>query len=284
MTPLFSSQVSPSMGEDLKALRAANEALKQENEDLHIALTTIAEHGDMIEALLNDTNVKLKTEIAERQRAETRLQNILDLISRQKDDLEIIVETIMQHGDVVDAQWREKLVKTAELANLDGLTQIANRRRFDQYLQEQWEQLAVSQDPLAMILGDIDYFKQYNDEYGHLGGDECLRRIALAMSACLRNPHDLLARYGGEEFVVILPNTDELGAYQAALRMQATLNFLAIPHPQSPIIPQVTMSFGIAVMIPQPHQSPLELIEEADQLLYRAKREGRNRIVSSGIV
>ncbi|MGL5034402.1 MAG: diguanylate cyclase [Microcystaceae cyanobacterium] len=270
--------------EDLQALLAENEALKQENEDLHIALTTIAEHGDMIESLLNNTNVKLKAEIAERQRAESRLQNILDLISRQKDDLEIIVETIMQHGDVVDAQWREKLVETAELINLDGLTQIANRRRFDQHLQDQWELLAITQEPLALVIGDIDHFKQYNDFYGHLGGDECLRRIALAMSACLRNPYDLFARYGGEEFVAILPNTNEVGGYQAALRMQATLNLLAIPHQRSPIVPQVTMSFGLAVMIPHPDRSSLELIAMADQHLYQAKRTGKNRIVSSGIV
>ena len=116
----------------LEQLRMENAALKQENQDLHITLTTITEHGDMIEALLNETSVKLRAEVNERKRAEAKLQSILNLISRQKEDLEIIVETIMEHGDVVDAQWRQKLYETAALVNLDGLTQIPNRRRFDQ--------------------------------------------------------------------------------------------------------------------------------------------------------
>ncbi|WLT38270.1 GGDEF domain-containing protein [Synechocystis sp. B12] len=195
--------------------------LQRENDDLHIALTTIAEHGDMIESLLNETNVKLRSEILERQRAEAKLQNILSLISREKEDLEIIVETIMQHGDVVDAQWRQKLGETAELLNLDSLTQVSNRRHFDLHLAQQWERAMDSQEAIALILCDIDHFKQFNDFYGHLSGDDCLRRIAKTLSATLRNPFDLFARYGGEEFGVILPQVTSEAAQQIAKRMQA---------------------------------------------------------------
>ncbi|WP_353672493.1 diguanylate cyclase [Synechocystis sp. LKSZ1] len=263
----------------IEKLEQENRALLQENQDLHIALSTIAEHGDMIEALLNDTNVKLKAEIAEKQRAEAKLQSLLSLISRQKEDLEIMVETIMQHGDVVDAQWREKLCETVELANLDALTQIANRRRFDDHLHEQWQTLGAEQQPLALILCDIDHFKQFNDFYGHLSGDDCLRRVAQALSASLRNPYDLFARYGGEEFAALLPYTDKAGAGHTAKRMQATLNLLEIPHHPSPIAGHVTMSFGIAITVPQATVDPLSLVAMADHCLYQAKQQGKNCIV-----
>ncbi|AGF53325.1 PleD gene product [Synechocystis sp. PCC 6803] len=252
--------------------------LQRENDDLHIALTTIAEHGDMIESLLNETNVKLRSEILERQRAEAKLQNILSLISREKEDLEIIVETIMQHGDVVDAQWRQKLGETAELLNLDSLTQVSNRRHFDLHLAQQWERAMDSQEAIALILCDIDHFKQFNDFYGHLSGDDCLRRIAKTLSATLRNPFDLFARYGGEEFGVILPQVTSEAAQQIAKRMQASLTMLEIPHHHSPTSEFVTMSFGIGRLYPQPGQLPLDLIAQADENLYKAKRQGRNCI------
>ncbi len=223
-------------------LQQENEKLQQENQDLHIALTTIAEHGDMIEALLNETNVKLKSEILERQRAEVKLQNLLNLIAREKEDLEIIVETIMQHGDVVDAQWRQKLGETAQLLNLDALTQVSNRRHFDQHLEQQWQRALSDQTAIALILCDIDHFKEFNDFYGHLGGDDCLRRVAKSLSATLRNPFDLFARYGGEEFAVILSNVDSQSAHQIAQRMQAALNLLEIPHHKSSVCNHVTMS------------------------------------------
>ncbi|MEB3161244.1 MAG: diguanylate cyclase [Synechocystis sp.] len=263
----------------VEQLQQENEKLQQENQDLHIALTTIAEHGDMIEALLNETNVKLKSEILERQRAEVKLQNLLNLISREKEDLEIIVETIMQHGDVVDAQWRQKLGETAQLLNLDALTQVSNRRHFDQHLNQQWHQALTNQTAIGLIFCDIDYFKQFNDFYGHLSGDDCLRRVAKTLSATLRNPFDLFARYGGEEFAVILSDIDPQTAYRIAQRMQAALALLEIPHHQSAVNEYVTMSFGIALITPDPSQSPRDLIAQADQNLYRAKHQGKNCIV-----
>lgn len=264
---------------DLAQLQKEIDRLRQENDDLHIALTTIAEHGDMIESLLNDTNVKLKSEILERQRAEAKLQTLLGLISREKEDLEIIVETIMQHGDVVDAQWRQKLGQTVELLNLDSLTQVSNRRHFDIHLAQQWELVTENQAVIALILCDIDHFKEFNDFYGHLSGDDCLQRIAKTLSSTLRNPFDLFARYGGEEFAVILPQVTAEAAQQVAKRMQASLAMLAIPHHRSPTHQFVTMSFGISLLYPQPGQSPLDLIAQADENLYKAKRQNRNCIV-----
>ena len=257
------------------------QALTRENRDLSLVLETTTEHGDMIESLLSETNLKLKAEIAERQRAQVKLQSLLDLISRQKADLEIIMNTVMEHGDVLDAQWREKLGLTVELANLDPLTQCSNRRRFDDYLADQWKQHAQERRSMALILCDIDYFKQYNDFYGHLTGDDCLRRVAQALSASLRNPLDLLCRYGGEEFVAILPCTDVTGAQLSARRMQASVASLDILHHSSPIADCVTMSFGVAVTTPKLDGEPCQLIAEADASLYRAKAEGRNTIVAS---
>ncbi len=264
---------------DLANLQKEIHRLQQENDDLHIALTTIAEHGDMVESLLNDTNVKLKSEILERQRAEAKLQTLLSLISREKEDLEIIVETIMQHGDVVDAQWRQKLGETAELLNLDSLTQVSNRRHFDIHLVQQWERVTDNQEAIAVILCDIDHFKEFNDFYGHLSGDDCLRRIAKTLSSTLRNPFDLFARYGGEEFAVILPLVSDKAARQIAQRMQASLALLEIPHHRSPTSEFVTMSFGIGRLYPQPGQSPLDIIAQADENLYKAKRQSRNCII-----
>ena len=265
----------------VEELEAQVQALTRENQDLSIVLATTTEHGDMIESLLSDTNLKLKAEIAERQRAQVKLQCLLDLISRQKSDLEIIMNTVMEHGDVLDAQWREKLGLTVELANLDPLTQCYNRRRFDAYLAEQWSMHVQEGGSMALILCDIDHFKQYNDFYGHLTGDDCLRRVAQALSASLRNPLDLFCRYGGEEFVAILPCTDLMGAELSAGRMQASVASLDIRHHPSPIADCVTMSFGVAVCKPVLDNDPCQLIAEADACLYRAKAEGRNSIVAS---
>jgi diguanylate cyclase (GGDEF)-like protein len=257
--------------------------LTQQNKDLQIVLATTAEHGDMIESLLCETNIKLKAEIAERQRAQNKLQTLLDLITRQKDDLEIIMSTILEHGDVVDAQWREKLGLTTEMANIDPLTQCYNRRRFDDYLVEQWRLHSKEEIPLSMILCDIDHFKLYNDFYGHLSGDDCLRRVAQALSATLRNPGDVFCRYGGEEFVAILPSTDREGAKISAERMRGSLANLQIPHHPSPISDYVTISGGIGIAFPsQEDADPKSLISRADSCLFKAKREGRDRIASHG--
>ncbi len=166
------------------------------------------------------------------------------------------------------------------IANLDGLTQIANRRRFDDYLSLEWQRHQREQNPLALILIDIDYFKLYNDSYGHQGGDDCLVRVAQAIAQVPQRPTDLVARYGGEEFVVILSNTDTQGALKVAQAIQEAIADLAIPHQSSEISDRVTLSLGVASLIPTSDQSLENLISYADQALYTAKKEGRDRPIA----
>lgn len=163
------------------------------------------------------------------------------------------------------------------LATLDGLTQIANRRQFDICLQQEWLRLAREGQPLSLILCDIDYFKRYNDTYGHLAGDDCLRKVANALQQGIHRPADLLARYGGEEFAVILPNTGESGAMKVAENIREQVNGLQIPHAGSQVNPRVTLSLGVATTIPTPDRVPAELIARSDRALYQAKEQGRDR-------
>jgi diguanylate cyclase (GGDEF)-like protein len=165
------------------------------------------------------------------------------------------------------------------LATLDSLTQIANRRRLDEYLQREWRRAAREQTLLSLILCDIDYFKNYNDSYGHQAGDDCLQQVAEALSRTVKRAGDLVARYGGEEFTVILPNTPVEGAMQIARLIQQNLQALKIVHPQSAVSEYVTLSIGVTSTVPTPQDSPEKLINVADNALYEAKREGRNRII-----
>ena len=162
------------------------------------------------------------------------------------------------------------------LATLDGLTGVANRRRFDEYLDAEWRHLAREKLPLSLILCDIDFFKRYNDTYGHQAGDACLRRVADALCFCAKRSVDLVARYGGEEFAVIMPNTTLMGASQVAEEIWAVVNALEIEHTQSAVSDRVTISSGIACINPALNMSPTVLIAAADAALYKAKAAGRN--------
>lgn len=162
------------------------------------------------------------------------------------------------------------------LASLDGLTGVANRRRFDEYLDAEWQHLAREQLPLSLILCDIDFFKKYNDAYGHQAGDACLRRVADALRFCARRSVDLVARYGGEEFAVILPNTTDIGATLVAEEIRTVVNALEIAHAQSAVSEHVTLSLGVACMQPSHNATPSMLIASADAALYKAKAAGRN--------
>lgn len=165
------------------------------------------------------------------------------------------------------------------LATSDALTQIANRRHFDQYLDYEWRRLGRTQSSLALILCDVDFFKKFNDYYGHQAGDNCLRLVAAAMKGAVKRPADLVARYGGEEFVVILPNTDTRGALNVAESIRSQVKALEIPHAQSQADQYVSISLGVASVVPHPQGSAATLIAIADQALYRAKAEGRDRAI-----
>ncbi|MEH2325172.1 MAG: diguanylate cyclase [Nostoc sp.] len=167
--------------------------------------------------------------------------------------------------------------KLEKLVNLDGLTQVANRRCFDGRLQLEWKRLAREQQPLSLILLDVDKFKSYNDYYGHLGGDDCLIRIAQTVQQSVYRPADLVARYGGEEFSVLLPNTDLAGSIKVAENIQQAIHDQAIPHAKSDVKDIVTLSLGITCVIPSSDIKPDTLIASADKALYKAKQKGRDR-------
>lgn len=164
------------------------------------------------------------------------------------------------------------------LAFLDGLTGVANRRRFDEYLDAEWRRARRSKAPLSLILGDIDNFKHYNDHYGHQAGDTCLQTVAKALSGALKRAQDLVARYGGEEFACVLPDTDQNGAVLVAETLLRAVRDLDLPHEGTP--PGiVTISLGIASMFASGEAEPKDLLAQSDARLYEAKEGGRNRAV-----
>ncbi|MBB3262682.1 diguanylate cyclase (GGDEF)-like protein [Azospirillum sp. OGB3] len=165
----------------------------------------------------------------------------------------------------------------------DGLTGIANRRRFDEVLLREWRRCGRVQLPLSLIMLDVDQFKPYNDHYGHQAGDECLRAVAQLLVGQMMRPGDLIARYGGEEFVCLLPETDEDGAVKVAERLRQTVAERRLPHAVSHVADHITISLGVATARPLLDDTPDRLTQLADGLLYEAKRAGRNRVCSGGV-
>lgn len=164
---------------------------------------------------------------------------------------------------------------------LDGLTNIFNRRKFDRTLKQEWKRTFRNNRSLAMIMIDIDHFKLFNDHYGHIEGDECLKKVANVLHDALNRPGDFLARYGGEEFAVLLPETDMKGACHVAEKMRQIILDLKIANAQSTIAPYVSISLGVAVYQPSSDEnfaSPVDLIAAADSMLYAAKKNGRNQV------
>ncbi|HEY9823989.1 MAG TPA: diguanylate cyclase [Stenomitos sp.] len=265
--------------QEMEGLKTELETIRTENDSLHRTLAATADQDTVLENQIKEAKQQLQTEIGEHQRTQATLQNFVNVISKQKDDLEIILQTLVEHGDVLDLQWQQKVSQSTQMANLDSLTQIANRRRFDEYLESQWHILRAAQATISVLLCDVDFFKQYNDTYGHLAGDECLKKIVEGLNSALLREHDLLARYGGEEFAVIFPYTNNLQALTVAQRMQDAIAKLALPHAASPIHPCITVSMGIACVVPTPERTITQLLDTADRQMYLAKQGGRNRII-----
>lgn len=187
---------------------------------------------------------------------------------------------VVARAEVTDLVRKEHLLEQAnaqlsQQTATDGLTGIANRRRFDQTLLTEWARAARSGHSLSLLMVDIDHFKRYNDHYGHVAGDECLRRVARVLLHCVRRAGELLARYGGEEFVLLLPNADIAHAEDMARRCLEGIQREAIAHASSPTAPQVTFSIGIAQTIPSALRDPESLVNAADTAMYRAKMAGR---------
>jgi diguanylate cyclase (GGDEF)-like protein len=177
---------------------------------------------------------------------------------------------------------RQKLTESnaqlERLSTLDTLTGLANRRRFDEVLSHEWRRSAREGTPLSLVFCDIDFFKDYNDGYGHLAGDQTLVEVAGAVSAASNRPGDVPARYGGEEFVIVLPGTGEEGAKKLAERLRARIEDMKIPHAHSRLSRYLTISLGVASAVPKRGSDPNELLDAADRAVYAAKQEGRNRV------
>lgn len=166
-----------------------------------------------------------------------------------------------------------------ELSYKDGLTGVFNRRMFDQVLEREWASAYRTQQPLSLIMLDIDFFKEFNDHYGHLAGDECLQRVARTLEVAAARPRDLAARFGGEEFVLVLPETDAIAAEAVAQKCRNAVLDEMIPHALSRIGSYLSVSLGVSTIIPTDKDSPNDFIEAVDKLLYRAKQSGRNCVV-----
>lgn len=181
-------------------------------------------------------------------------------------------------SDITKRKETEEVLR--KLSSLDGLTGLANRRTFDNTLNDEWHRALRTKNHFSLIMVDIDFFKKFNDQYGHQAGDKCLKDVARKMKDAVKRPGDLVARYGGEEFVVVLPMTDKKNAFTIAEHMRKDVESLKIPHELSKPGKFITISLGVATVTPKFEYSQSELLEEADKALYMAKREGRNKVVS----
>lgn len=259
------------------------------------------------------SGLETKTLIAVPLIAKGRLIGVLEVINKTddtcygQDDLALLIMFANAAAIAIDNarmfhdlesmnQRLEKLVekRTSELqmankelsrlANLDGLTQISNRRRFDEYLKSEWARALKEQHPLSLILCDVDFFKLYNDSYGHQAGDVCLKIVARLINDNAKQPTDLASRYGGEEFALILPETDLEKAQNIAERIRADINDLKMEHQRSKVANHLTLSLGISCALPTRQLSDDKLLAAADKALYQAKARGRNRFFVKSLV
>lgn len=194
-----------------------------------------------------------------------------------------VIGMVARFKDITERKYAENMLKEANerlerLSASDGLTQVANRRCFDQTLEREWNRLRRTGEPLSLIMSDVDFFKLFNDTYGHQRGDDCLKAVAKTLSETARRGGDCVARYGGEEFAVILPATDAQGALTVAEKIRQAVEQMGMEHKKSSIASCVTLSLGVATLVPSGEETPEHLIKCADNALYQAKSTGRNRV------
>jgi two-component system chemotaxis family response regulator WspR len=220
-----------------------------------------------------DYLVKLpdKIELCARIRAHSRSF----LAQKQRDDAYRALEALRKKLEESNAELQR-------LTHIDGLTGVANRRRYDEFLDAEWRRARRNGALLSVVLIDIDHFKKFNDHYGHQGGDDCLRQVAAALHGTIRRGGDLLARYGGEEFAAVLPEVPHWGACRVAHLLQQAVLAKNLVHEASATAKQVTISLGVATLSPKDaaDDRSTQLVALADAALYRAKEQGRNRFVS----
>ncbi len=266
---------APALEAELAHLRARVAELERDKADLEIALTSAVEHGDVVETELYAANTILQSEIRERIVAEGRLAKVLEAVSRQMTDLEVLVQTLTDHGDAMESEWLMRYAAVDAQARMDPLTCIANRRQLDEALDQAWKRCRRSGFPLSVAMCDLDHFKSYNDTLGHAEGDEVLKTFAEVLRSCCKRAIDLPARMGGEEFVVLFDETGLEDARAVAEAINRSLSERAIPHPGSPK-GRVTVSIGVACIHPADGGDPAGLLARADTLLYAAKAEARD--------
>ncbi len=221
-------------------------------------------------AILSITTLILTAILSEKEQTQLSLKETLETVESK-----VFERTKQLQQTQIDLEQLNHSL--AQMVNTDGLTKIANRRCFDQQLAKEWTRLYRSKKQLCLLLIDVDYFKLYNDTYGHQQGDQCLIEIAQAFTISCMRSSDLVTRYGGEEFTILLPNTDIKGAITVAKRIQRNIDNLQISHLTSSVKSCITVSIGISGLTPDINQSPKILVEQADKALYLAKKLGRNQ-------
>ena len=271
MSPGTRSAATASVAWPREICNAELQRLRRKIVDLELSLLTANEHGDLLEDHLYRMSNTLAAEVQQRQASELKLQRLVEAITREKIDLEIMLDILIEQGDHSAAE--------GEQARIDALTQIANRRRMDEHLLQEWDRHCKSKQPLSFLLCDVDHFKAFNDHYGHQAGDECLKAVGELVTGSVR-ADDLVARYGGEEFAVVLPHSTREAAVLIAERIRAAVVSAECAHTASPDNGYLTVSIGVGCLTPgvDEAEGPSSLIRQADRHLYMAKRGGRNRV------
>ncbi len=241
---------------EISLLQAEIEALKAEIRQLEAEKASLAAENRRLRQVEQD------------------LLSVLEIAFLDKSDLELMLDLVSSHGDLVEGELIAEAEKAWEAAGMDELTQLPNRRHLLAYLDRMWRQMMRQGLPLSLLMCDVDFFKSFNDLYGHHAGDICLYQVARGIANSIHRPTDMASRYGGEEFVVVLPNTDRQGALQVAEKIRNQIALLSIPHGSD----RVTISVGVATVVPQRGTMPTNLLQSADQALYTAKHRGRNRV------
>lgn len=272
----ISSQSPNQYQQEMESLRQEIMVLKQEKQDLEILLENTIEHSDTVEALLHESNRQLRVEVLERkqiekklERSKTELHRLLEMVSREKEDLEIILEAITEHGDFIEEQSHKESIH-------DSLTQLYNRHYLEEVLERELNHAKGHHLCLGVVMIDIDYFKVFNDTYGHDAGDKVLQ----AVGQCLREQVEQLGiafRYGGEELTLVLPDRHLEETAELAEQVRQGVKNLEVHHQGQRLAP-VTISLGVACY-PLHGSTPTELMKAADVALYQAKNQGRDRVI-----
>ena len=208
------------------------------------------------------------------------IRDVVHVIRDQQGEVEALIGFMF---DITERKETEQKLldlqkELEELSFKDGLTGVPNRRMLDKVFEEEWMTARRHQQPLSLLVMDIDFFKQYNDCYGHIQGDDCLKQVAQALSSAATRSRDFFARFGGEEFVMLLPETDASAAIKIAERCQQLMMKLQISHQESEVSQLLTISIGLGTIVPSPKDEIVDFVEQVDQALYRAKECGRNRV------